>query len=178
MENNKYYTPSVEERYIGWEGEACFSSYGGVYMFDGPSESMTHIPPPDKEAAKFWTKFWIIEEEGLFTANNHRDLKTAIMCLKDGRLRSKYLDKSDIEECGWKKIGAASDGGTTIWQKGDRTCLKYGGSNLLYKNDNDERLRQITIEVVQDDHSFHTLFKGQCPSINELRQIEKLLRIQ
>ena len=102
MEENKYYTPEPEELHIGYTCEACFSSYAGYMIFDlqNPENDKLH-EPVDKEAAKNWIPFFLIEEESLFTANNTRNHATALMLLKDNRLRTKYLDREDVESLGW-----------------------------------------------------------------------------
>ena len=59
---DKYFVPEIKDLHIGYECEACFISYGGYCIFEPDGEgSMIHIPPIDKEAAKHWEKFWLIE---------------------------------------------------------------------------------------------------------------------
>ena len=110
-EQNKYYKPTIEEIHVGWEGEACFSSYAGYAIIDFSTDekSFELHEPEDKEAAKYWSKFWLIEKESLFTANNTRNHETALMLLKDNRLRGKYLDQSDIESLGWTDVEVLTD---------------------------------------------------------------------
>lgn len=56
MEDNKHYIPDIESLRVGYECEACFSSYGGYMIWDDEGNA-THHEPEDKEAAKNWSKF-------------------------------------------------------------------------------------------------------------------------
>ncbi len=163
MEDNKYYYPEPSELYIGYEAECCFSSYGGYAMFDTTSDKMVLHEPEDKEAAKHWVKFWLIEEEGMWTANNQRDMKTALMILKDKRLRTKYLDKTDIEECGWVFIEPTTLEGEeeSIYKLGQYTLCTMSGNHIL----------------ITDPKNYGCRYKGKCPSINELKTLMKWLNI-
>jgi hypothetical protein len=171
-QQNKYYTPTIEELYVGWEGEACFSSYAGyaIVDFSTSEKSFELHEPEDKEAAKHWSKFWLIEEESLFTANNTRNYETAVMLLKDNRLRGKYLDQEDIESLGWKWSG-------TIY--GEKMASKtsiYTLSTGTEKKDTKENRWQIRYSYDNQKASITQginwmRFFGECKSKNELRKI-------
>jgi hypothetical protein len=163
-EQNKYYTPTIEELHVGWEGEASFVSGGGWVMIDFSKEgedSFVIHEPKDKEAAKCWSKFWLIEEESLFTANNTRNYETAVMLLKDNRLRGKYLDQEDIESLGW--IDGITEGNTSRYNMSARDYK----DRIFLLIDNPTRQIRIVLQKGLGD----TLFWGECKSKNELRKI-------
>jgi hypothetical protein len=166
-EQNKYYTPDISELHVGWEGEACFSSYAGYAIIDFSTDekSFELHEPEDKEAAKYWSKFWLIEKESLFTDNNTRNHETALMLLKDNRLRGKYLHQSDIESLGWE------------FDKSRGIPLEYHYTKEvnLKKYKLTKLSTKIHIGILQQGN---TLYEGECKSINELRKIMEWLNIK
>ncbi len=169
MNKELYYTPEPEELHIGWEGEACFSSFGGIHIWDLNDESQSKFYPPDPETAKFWSKFKIVAEEDPWIAGGGRDMKCAVMCLKDNRLRCKYLDKFDIEELGWKNIETLEDN-NYIGYKGNRNRGLYPEKlEILWWNNWNLRISSNLGGV---------LFNGKCKNKNELQWIQKRLSIQ
>ena len=84
MEENKYYTPSLEEFCIGFE-----------------YEQINPVPIYDNG----W-RFKITKR--IFTKEDIRstmDLYRITIDLQDKDIRVKYLDQQDIEECGFKENG-------------------------------------------------------------------------
>jgi len=188
MKNNElYYTPDIEDLHVGWEGEACFTSYGGLCIWN-ENGSITHIEPQDKESAKNWTKFFIIEQENLFTENNHRNLEIAIMLLKDNRLRCKYLDKSDIEELGWVDCTNKIYNSTWLVQHSNisrryEIILETENHFLILQPNHmiDITVKDICKEMdkgtLSYNHNSGRCFHGECKSKNDLVCIMKKLKI-
>ena len=79
--------------------------------------------------------------------------------LKEGRLRVAYLTKEQIEKDGWKNTHFRED----------LSGYNKGKFNLSFYHDNSFIRIWNGNEVI--------VFEGKCPSINELRQIMKLLEI-
>lgn len=165
-QQNKYYTPSIEELHVGYECELSLQSSTGWYMFDFSGETPTEFIPFPDGPFRHWSKVPIIEKEDLF--NNGREIQVFIDALKDNRVRTKYLDQSDIESCGWEYDGNDTDG----WNKyylftGDTSWYLHHGYN-----------NEILIIKYENHKSKGTFYNGECKSINELRKIMKWLNIK
>ena len=194
-EQNKYYKPTIEEIHVGWEGEACFVSGGGWVRIDFSKEgedSFVIHEPKDKEAAKCWSKYCIEEQGKGWEDNIERSYETAVIILKDNRLRGKYLDQSDIESLGWEHTEEKTNE-YGITQIEGRVDKKYPGIILaepmgvfwnivvapVQKNNVTPKIVITKTEwggftgaVRTDD-----IYNGTCPSINELRKIMQLVGI-
>jgi hypothetical protein len=98
--------------------------------------------------------------------------------LSQGRLRTPYLTKEQIEAEGWKFLHMSQD----LWfeKKGDfdfdnfytsKLTMHYGAKSHIGYSD-------LRLTIIADDRGLaYKLFEGMCPSINEFRKITKLLRI-
>lgn len=85
-----------------------------------------------------------------------------------GMYRTKYLTKAQIESEGWKFNG------TGVIGADNKEIEVYNQKNYglrKYKNE------FITIAQFKENQLMDILYKGSCKSINELRQIQKLLEI-
>ena len=80
---NKYYTPSIEEFFVGFE-----------------YEELEFIPVKDSHFGIKIKKNVFVEHIWKTGYSNWQFLDN----LKEGKIRVKYLDSSDIEELGFKKI--------------------------------------------------------------------------
>jgi hypothetical protein len=147
---NKYYTPEIEELFIGYELEF-------------------RIKPDPIEGAT-WTKYIICKRDNIW----------------DYELRTPYLCKQDIESLGWEFNYLGKDDWFKIhlpknyvfdeidypfelWFKLDKYWL--GFYNAIYKI--------VILEKGDDFLNGQTIrFSGNCPSINELKYIQKLLGIK
>lgn len=134
MEENKYYIPEIEDLSVGYECEL-------------------NIPNlPDIKGG--WKKISLTNE----TLNNYFSLvrlpsyKTFV--------RTKYLDKEDIESLGWKFDANKAD-----------DYKYYLNSYILYFPYAEE-------EPILIKDQKNTLFYGECKSINELKTIMKFLNIK
>lgn len=85
MENNKYYTPTIEEFHVGFECEIKNSSH-----------------PVNFE----WEHFKIVSVYDAKISGSIMDWSfyDSYNAIKDGEIRVKYLDQEDIESCGWSFI--------------------------------------------------------------------------
>jgi len=154
-QENKYYTPDVENIRYGYEMEWLNKANESSFVLDGVDVDT-------------WTK-WDYEFQGL-SLNGIRNM------IADKRLRVPYLTKEQIEELGWKHIGTMRDGGTTTYQIKDKYTLDYRETNQILKGT--ERYREITIKELTENHMFKHLITVECKSINDLRYLMKLLKIQ
>lgn len=165
MENNEYFTPSIEDIRINYEYEFHGMTVGGLYI---TNEDGTKDEELSRESnIPVWSK----EKAGLGFWN--RNPGSIPELLENGQIRVPFLTKEQIEAEGWKYIGKAQD----IWFEKEgsfemnswtayKTKLQYG----LH----DKRLR---IFVIDTDKTEYDCFRGECKDINTLRTISKLLRV-
>lgn len=150
-QQNKYYTPDISELHVG------YCNYQVCYKKD------------------IWTDAVPIVDGTQI--DNVIDLLTGRVGFDSGaHVRTKYLDRSDIESCGWEHVGTMRDGGTTTYQINNKYILDYYGTNQILKET--ERYREITIKELAENHLFKHIVTVKCKSINELRTIMKWLNIK
>jgi hypothetical protein len=98
----------------------------------------------------------------------------ALFRLEDEKnVRTKHLDKSDIESLGWE------------YNEKEKTYSKHFSGycesfTYTLKHIEHQKAIKIKLTYVSPEESFKnkTYYCGKCPSINELKYIMKLLEIQ
>lgn len=166
-EQNKYYTPDISELHVGYECELSLQSSTGWYIFDFSGETPTEFIPFPDGPFRYWSKVPIIEKEDLF--NPGREIQVFIDALKDNRVRTKYLDKEDIESCGWEE--------NNILKNNERNGYRKMFSNGAYFLAHYPEKNIVWIQEMKTNFGV-TVFKGECKSINELRKIMQRLKIK
>ncbi len=151
MQDNKYYTPNIEDIRIGYECEANIKEFGVIVTRD---EEWRHI---------------IIKGVGQEVIYYH----------SLGMYRTCSLTKEQIEAEGWEFYtfpieieGTEEDIFIEGWEKTITEDLWY-----TLRKENDTYLIEKRWYVNSVSQVWETLYKGTCPSINEFRQIIKLLNI-
>lgn len=154
MDNNiKYYTPALNDLYIGYHFEIF--------------EDFDYYPE------KSWHPF-IYGEEGTDNVENMQSPLARPEKDWYGKIRTKYLDRKDIESLGWAHF--------EFNYPNPREIQSFKKGNYFLAFFKDGRIAIIlqditTNEVASDYYQNGQLYLGSCPSINELRTIEKLLGI-
>lgn len=153
---DKYYTPSIEEFFVGFEYEYRNTSWGYLENTKGR---------------------WITEG---FIAGNLQDGESEVdeieALIKEGDVRIKYLDKADIESLDWihdfnlepipnRKIDPVFEGFSL--EKGDKQYMLY------YFNDH-----ELWIELVVNCSGEGYIFKGTVKNKSELIKILKQVGIK
>jgi len=90
---------------------------------------------------------------------------------KDARVRTKFLDQSDIESCGWIKD----------WDENSNysDCYKLlTKSDINGQSDDEWVLWQYDKVLTIGNELSNRCFDGECKSINELRKIMEWLNIK
>lgn len=131
MEKNKYYTPDIKDLFIGYECELLVPKSTDPFVLGGYYDAWVPL-----EISKAWRIHDIQNGEQL--------------------VRTKYLDREDIERCGWS-YNVQYDNYTTgsvymltWWKLANKWSIK--------------------------DHN-EPVYVGEIKSINELRKIMKMLKI-
>ena len=138
-QQNKYYTPDVSELHVGYECQI-----GNLFALPGSRWEWAETKPLKWSTIAFIAQA-MIPEHLVY-------------------IRTKYLDQSDIESCGWEQmISNNIDDNECIFRIGNIQLDYNTDTNWLYINDRIE---------------YDKCFKGECKSINELRTIMKWLNIK
>ena len=156
---NKYYTPEIEDLFIGYECEMQWSC-----GYDPTWEPYV---------------FKITDEDGVYI-----NVGFTFDMLDDGAsaARTKYLDKEDIEKCGWMTSNMIP-----VWIENEDVEKRIDGYEFTIHEELWYDLVNIedNVWVIQKrwyrnsvGQSCEQLFKGECKSINELRKIMKIIGIK
>lgn len=146
---NKYYQPSKEEFYIGFEFESTY-----ILFQKHPGDS--------------WTKSILSDEHNWFYDSYDNDAVPS-------EFRVKYLDRSDIEDLGFKLTG-----GKLI--RDYRDSFEYHPDNHIhYVLDYTYSINKVRI-LKEDINYFHedeiVLFEGTIKNKSELKILLKQLNIK
>lgn len=143
---NKYYTPELEDLHIGYECERKHYK-NGIAPYELSQEQAREFY---KNSEIEWSKEII------------RSLFNYTHLLMDNEvIRTKYLDKEDIESLGWRQRNSSN-----IFEK-DKTYLSFN----IYSN-------IPVIEIFKNlEEKYIFMYIGECKSINELRKLMKWLKI-
>lgn len=135
--DNKYYIPNIEDLFIGYECELKLLNWS-KYIFNNVNS------------------FKIFDIDIKDILNKTTGLITPPI------IRTKYLDKKDIEECEWK-----------FFPKLSADHLRFVKDDyVLFLED-----EILTILKLGVPYGTSTIFNGECKSINELKKIMKWLHI-
>jgi hypothetical protein len=145
---DKYYTPSIEEFYVGFEFELFIPKYGGDWAV------------VDSEANKWHKNAWEAHYE---MKTLREELSTALK--KSSYYRVKYLDQEDIESLGWE----AKAQGQFLDQKDTFTRFQMHYYTLLH-----ESTGRVCISDTRD---LKDLFIGTIKNKSELKKLMKQLGI-
>ena len=149
----KYYTPKIEELYVGFECE--HTSNMTAFKIDDTDR----IYKENLNQADLCNYLnWEIEEGGL-----------------EKFIRVKYLDREDIESLGFILKGKSID----LWFQREGIYLRYDGHHLknimLQYGTHDQRLR-ITFLYTSGEEQIH--FEGKIKNKSELKKLVKQLEIE
>jgi len=146
-QQSKYYTPDISELHVGYECEI------------GTSWGFSKGKFPEVLTYDTLTGFAIQKATDLMDV------------FRAGSLRTKYLDQSDIESCGWIKD----------WDENSNysDCYKLlTKSDINGQSDDEWVLWQYDKIVSISNELSNRCFDGECKSINELRKIMEWLNIK
>ncbi len=167
-EQSKYYVPLNEEFYIGYEYEKAIV-YGIGEQFE--EDGMFPVSGWKKKIVD------IIEQDD-------REIVDIPFNTFDKYLRVKYLDKEDIENCGWINVRDVE------WIFNRKPAYMWAAEidNIMIGYDSENYLLSITVkdptktpDGKEDEYEYPPkvgMYRGYCKSINELRKIMKLLGIK
>lgn len=149
----KYYTPDIRDIHLGYELE--------VEILNRADNN------PDDPDGKWWEKVTIdcVNENDAheFCGNSIAGIYNRDNVYVRNTFRTSYLNKEQIEAEGWKAIGTIGEDKQSF-EKGRYKLAYWFKDNALFIEEN-------------YNESLFTKYWGKCPSINEFRQITKLLNI-
>ena len=151
---NKYYTPSIEEFFVGFEFEHKDPCYDGREEFQkAVVESDNLVRYPD--------------EDGMFNYWEAEHLLSNILYdVKENNIRVKYLDASDIEELGFDRLNDLSNG-VQMYKK-----------DVYYILWQPESLKQDKGALIIEDINDVCLFRGFIKNKSELKKVLNMLNIK
>lgn len=142
MEDNKFYTPTLEELHIGFICESQFKTINQTWKIKVCDSDLLTIA---------YNEFEHAEEDEPFSE----------------QFRVKYLDKEDIESCGFE-IAFASD--YLIEAYTDELILIYSSNDALSIRYKDYNLATDWNELIENN-SKCIVFMGKVRNISELKVI-------
>ena len=185
IEDNKYYTPTIEEFYVGFEYEFSY--------LDWPNKEQQ-----SKEDYKSTDPILVTWHKDTFNPYSgkadmiKRNPRYIDLWLSSGQIRVKYLDYSDIKDLGFAEVAGSSA------SKEQRATMKFskGGYNLDYYSwyamgstdpnavfDYDKATLYRKVIIKHDNADSHlvggnTLFNGTIKNKSELVKLLKQLNIE
>lgn len=149
-EQSKYYTPSIDELYIGYKCQT-----------KGPWQFGWTIESPGE---------WREDEVDLGMFSYMERSQDTIVDGKCSMIRTKYLDSQDIESLRWKHVGGQliSEG---------RQDYEKPGFNLKHFPRHSSLFISTPLDPMVLDGFEQKIFNGEIKSINELKKIMKYLKI-
>lgn len=165
MKDKKYFIPTIEDIRVGYECERFTQT-----SINGEYDSKDTEPCIIEES---WKKY--IFKPMSFSYKNvevRKEIKD-VMFLNNLKLRTLYLTKEQIEAEGWKK----SDYSFIIADLTDEQLHGDRYSYLFSKNYNSLVFNEYSKEIRISNKKKRILYSGECKDINELRFIQKLLKI-
>ena len=165
-QENKYYTPDISELYVGYECQIGNTGY--AEDFEGVNWRNIVLGKRDEENSSSYPYY------DLFA-----DIADSLF-----QIRTKYLDQSDIESCGWENCRKLTD----WFGKNDKlNQVAFDKENMMLGYDYDTHILVIAVKDPTKSEDGKTevfdyprnakWFRGECKSINELRTIMKFLKI-
>lgn len=145
--DKQYYTPAIEDLFVGYECEITWNN-------------------------KEWVGFCI--RDGWFGRDGEGDFPDAIYALNTTppTIKTPFFSKEGIEKEGWEYINYPSAEGPSF-KKDIFNCQLLAKGNINSSNAGVTKDATITFWTTSGD----VIFLGECPSINEFRKITKLLNI-
>jgi hypothetical protein len=150
-QQNKYYTPDAADIYPGYE----YEFNGNKINYESVGEWSKNIAGTEPEECS------ILDQWGLYYG------KPSNYYIQQGWVRTKYLDREDIESLGW--IDGITEGNTSRYNMSARDYK----DRIFLLVDNPTRQIRIVLQKGLGD----TLFWGECKSKNELRKIMQWIGI-
>lgn len=171
MENDKYYIPDIEDLYVGYECQADDNVGEFAVEICATEERLNYMWLSDAKHPNAYYKCLTGKDISRYEGGNvcHNGFIPLV-------LRTKYLDKGDIESLGWKfnrnyktKLYFETE---DIWEPSVK------GGFLDY--DTDTKILKIVLKtggVTADGPEIRESFCGLCPSKNELKKLIKLFKL-
>lgn len=174
-QNNKYYTPTIEEFHVGFEYEVFDTKYS--YEVQHIKEDQYKVLSEPKQVSDWYKEKYTLDRF-VYIENSETAYNGLNDYIEDGEIRVKYLDKEDIESLGWEfdKVHSIVDGELPYFVF---TKKNYVINMFLYKNPNDRFIR--IYKVQRDDFhlkvSEHLRFTGNIKNKSELKVLLNQLGI-
>jgi len=165
-QQNKYYTPDISELHIGYELEVEDFNQGHENGVQWLKSTIVHGGNYERNT-----------HEQIFDGTTIQGIEARNDVYVRNTYRTRYLDKEDIESCGWKWLGTIygenMTSKTSMYELSTGTEIKDTKENrwqMKYSYDNQKA------SISQGTNWMR--FFGECKSINELKKIMQWLNIK
>lgn len=167
--NNKYYTPDIEDLFIGYECERLVMEDQTPIVIEN-AQRLKEIIDKRLKGSKVWESYKI--ESPLYIVD----------LINSNLIRTKYLDKSDIEELGWTEVKERFKHPFLGLIEGYKIINETTGFNetseyQLCKHPNSTIISIYRIYESSWGSQHEQIYSGNCPSINEGKKLMKMLNI-
>lgn len=157
---NKYFTPEISDIRIGYECEILTSA---------STEYGEHVPESER---------WMKIKLGLSTVKMGDNFVKDVFFYQHSSetIRVPFLTKEQLEAEGWIEEGKMHGNLLMDYKNSNSLYITFGYGEFIYKNN--DIFPYIRIFDSWDSHkTLNMMYTGICPSINEFRQIMKLLNV-
>jgi len=154
---NKYYTPEISEFHVGFEFQKKETIKSGIAHHKNQNK-----PLEINKIETFWNSI-VFQKSLLDNTWNAMDytLKEVAEFIKSDEIRVKYLDRQDIEECGFEYL-----------KKG------WGDSSLIFRHPKGfEIYFRGNCSLNISNHYSTVIFEGNVKNKSELLKVFKMLNI-
>ena len=172
-----HYIPRIEDIFVGYQAEFNWCDIGGLVILDCDSNESETIYEP---TTKLWEPIVCGYPETIFEIKMTPE--TFYNVLKEGGIRTPYLTPIQIEKEGWNSWRGTGDvtpynlllcWGVYKFEKPNYTLIfRWSDHSMtIYK-------KNTYYFASRGNNDNEKVYKGKCPSINELRKIMELLNIK
>lgn len=128
-QNNKYYTPTIDEFHVGFEYEVFDTKYS--YEVQHIKEDQYKVLSEPKQVSDWYKEKYTLDRF-IYVENSETAYNGLNDYIEDGEIRVKYLDKEDIESLGWENVenrGMSENYGYSF----QKPILYLSGGNAYYR---------------------------------------------
>lgn len=144
---------------------------------DGQQPLTSKYYIPEIEEFFYGYKYEVLERENEWLPQIFGEHYEPYDDVRDNKIRTKYLDKEDIESLGWKEV-SSNKYRLIMKNPKDFDYEYYKEPVYLYLSFADyRRPYRLSIHNNEKYEEYNQWFEGECKSINELKTVMKWLHI-
>ncbi len=160
-DNNKYYVPEISDFHVGFNFEYRIRNRdGGILTLENGEELKSNEVSKEWIPCNDFSEFDYFDESGI---------SRVLGLIKNGDVRVKYLDKQDIESCGWIE---------KIWDN-NSGYFSIGNYTFGYHDSSHNNTLNCFAHISKTEGGFNVaIFNGKILNKSELLFFMKRLEIE